>query len=229
MKNLLRYLVLGAIALGLSGAAYAVPTLRITDGNTIIDIADGSVVPGAVDAAGGTGQVAWLGAIGNWTFNIHAGTTYPIIGTLANPQMDLTFNATSNGSGGTLSVYFSADGFGPTQGSAFAAIGGTAAGGGTVDYNTYGGTNNTLFSTSNLLTDQGPFGAGAFSGSTGGGLVNNNGPYSLTQLITITHSAGGITTGNAFLHVPDSGSTLLLLGAGLTALGLVSRKRKVVS
>lgn len=217
MKKLYQYLALAAAAVGVAQMAQAVPQLMVFDGTTTIIISDN----GAGDVSANNGRIVWNGSIGNWTLNTDVGTTFPVIGTLTNPQLDLSFNAFST-TGGTLKITFSADGFGPTAGTAVAQIGGTTPG--TVVYNTFGGTNNTIFSTSNLLTTQGPF-TGAFSGSVVGGTVTNAGPYSLTQQITITHTGSSITTGNSLLTVPDSGTSVLLLGAGLISLGFMARLR----
>ena len=223
MKTSIKYLAIAAAIAGLTQVAQAVPQLRVFDGTTTITISDN----GAGDAQGAAGQVVWIGSIGNWTLNVHTGSTYPVIGTLTNPMLDLSFNATSNGAGGTLTISFAADGFGPTAGTAQASIGGTIAAGGSLTYNTYGGTNNTNFSLVNQLTSQGPFGAGAFSGSAAGGVVSNPGPYALTQVVSITHGAGTFqTTGDALLTVPESGTSILLLGAGLSAVGLMARGRR---
>ena len=124
-----------------------------------------------------------------------------------------------------MTLEFSRDGFGPTAGGVLAELGTTVLSGGSVTYTTYGGTNNTLFSTVNLLTTIGPV-TGAFGGTATGAGVNNAGPYSLTQVVKITHTISGITTGDAKMTVPDSGSSLVLLGSGLAALGLISRRRK---
>ncbi|MES2694379.1 MAG: hypothetical protein V4773_12960 [Verrucomicrobiota bacterium] len=223
MKTLRKYLALAAAIAGLTQLAHAVPQLMLTDGINTVIVSDN----GVGDAQGAAGQVVFVGSIGNWTLNVHSGSTYPVIGSLSNPMMDLSFNATSNGAGGTLQILFSADGFGPTSGSTLSLIGGTAAALGSVSYATYGGTNNTLFSTTNLLTSQGPFAPGAFSGTQTGGSINNAGPYSLTQIVSITHSQGTFqSTGDALLQVPESGTSILLLGAGLTGLGLVARFRR---
>lgn len=217
---MLRKLLGIAIAIaGLTQLAHALPSIRIFDGTTTITITDN----GAGDSSPVAGRVLWDGTIGNWTLNTHVGTGYPVLGSLTNPVLDLSFNAVSNGAGGTLTIMFSVDGFGPTSGSATAAIGGTA--GGSVVYRTAGGNNNTLFSTSNILTTQGPF-TGAFSGSVTGGSINNAGPYSLTQQIQITHAGAGISTGNSLLTVPDSGTSVLLLGAGLMGLAFMARLRQ---
>lgn len=211
-----------ALCAGLTSLAFAVPQLRVTDGINTVTVTDNA--PGDVQDA--VGQVLWVGSLGNWLLNVHTGTTYPVIGSATSPVLDLSFNATSSGSGGTLTLSFTQTNFGPTTGSAIAAVGGTTQG--TTTYGTYGGVNNTPFNTTQLLTSQGPFTGPAFSGTVTGGSVNNAGPYSLTQVVTITHPAGvtAITTGDALLTVPDSGNSILLLGAGLTTLGLLCRFRR---
>jgi len=218
MKKLYHRLILAVATAGLVPLARALPELQIFDGTTTITVVDNL----AGDASSAAGRIVWVGTIGNWTLNTDVGTTFPAIGNLTNPQLDLSFNAVSNGSGGTLSIMFSADGFGPSAGTAVASIGGTTSG--TVVYDTFGGASNTLFDLSPLLAAQGPF-TGAFSGAVSGGSVNNVGPYALTQQIVITHSGSGITTGDGLLTVPDSGTSLLLLGAGLTGLGFLARFR----
>lgn len=226
MKTFPKYLAVAAAIAGLTQIAQALPQLRIFDGVSTVTITDG----GAGDSQAAAGQVVWVGSIGNWTLNVHTGSTFPVIGSLSNPMLDLSFNATSGGTGGTLVISFAADGFGPTSGSTQALIGGTIANGGSLTYNTYGGTNNTNFSLVNPLTAQGPFAAGAFAGAVTGSSINNVGPYALTQVVSITHGAGTFqSTGDALLTVPDSGTSILLLGAGLTSLGLVARMRRRVA
>jgi hypothetical protein len=221
MNPYTRLLAVVTAALAATPFAHAIPQLRIFDGITTITVSDNA----AGDSSGATGRIVWNGTIGNWTFNTDVGTTSPIIGSVTNPQLDLSFNAVSNGAGGTIVISFSENGFGPSAGFSFASIGGVTQG--TVNYQTFGGTNNTLLSTSTLLSSQGPF-TGAFSGAVSGSGVSNGGPYSLTQMVTITHAANGITTGNVFLSVPDSGDTALLLGAVLASLGFVGRLQRML-
>jgi hypothetical protein len=136
--------------------------------------------------------------------------------------MDLNTVDSSSTAGGTLIIKWSDDGFGPTVGNAFASIGGTS--GGTVKYDTYADAGNAIFGTTTPLTTQ-SFGAGSFSGDAGGpDLAAQGSPYSLTQVITITHTGKATTSLNAVLTVPDGGMTLMLLGSGLTALSLLRRK-----
>lgn len=223
MKQLHRFLAAAAAIAGLTQTVQALPQIRLFDGVSTVTISDNL----AGDAQPAAGQVVFIGSIGNWTLNVHTGTTYPAIGSLANPSLDLSFNATSTGAGGTLWIMFAADGFGPTSGSTLASIGGTIAQNGSLTYKTYGGTDNSNFSLVNLLTSQGPFAAVAFSGSVTGGSVNNLGPYALTQVVEVTHAAGTwLTTGDASLSVPESGTSILLLGAGLTGIGLLARFRR---
>ena len=219
MKNITNYLALGAIALGLSGAAQAVPTMKISDGITTLTIADGS----GSDSNGAAGLVTWIGTIGVWTINVNTGVTKPAYGDAENPYMDLNFVNGSSSSAGTLTIWFSETDF-TKNGTAFAVIGGTAAG--MVSYETYYDSANALFGNSGALTNQ-SFGPGGFTGAATGGPVMDPNVYSLTQKITITHGQQGVSSGDAELTVPDSGSTIALLGAALATLGLISRRRKV--
>jgi hypothetical protein len=222
MKKITHYLALAAAVTGFSQIAQAVPTLKIFDGTTTILIADNGVGDNSATA----GRIVWDGSIGNWTINTDVGTTFPVIGTLQKPSLDLSFNAISNASGGTLVISFSADGFGPTSNAVNLSIGGTTQG--VTSTAAFGGTNNTLFSTVTPLTAQGPF-TNAFSGSQTSAPVVNAGPFALTQQITITHTGAGITTGDSLLTtVPDSGTSVLLLGAGLMMLAVASRMRPLL-
>jgi hypothetical protein len=57
-------------------------------------------------------------------------------------------------------------------------------------------------------------------------MVAGGGPYSLTEDIVITQTGAGGTTGDVILSVPDSGTTLMLLGAGLSVLGFAGSIRR---
>jgi hypothetical protein len=185
-------------------------------------VADNSVG----DANPATSQVTWIGSLGNWNLNVDTGTSFPVIGTLDSPQLDLSFDATTS-TGGTLWIYLSDNGFGPTFNvSTLANIGGTT--GGTVSYWAFGGASNNLFDTTQLLF-AGPFNGPSFSADVAGAAINNAGPYSLTEVIEITQPGAGTSSGDAMLSVPDGGTTALLLGAGLLGLGVVASKRKLGS
>jgi hypothetical protein len=223
MKHFIKHVAVVAILAGSTQVVQALSQLQVTDGTSTLTITDN----GVGDTSNIAGRILWDGSIGNWHINTHIGTAFPVIGSLQYPMLDLSFNAISNSAGGTLTLLFSSDGFGPTtNGGVTGAIGGTAAPGAAVSYSTFGGTNNTLFDTSQLLTSQGPFG-GAFSGTAASSfIINNEGPYQMTQKVVITHTGSGITTGDSLVSVPDGGSSIALLGAAVAAMGLFVRGRK---
>jgi len=215
-----KYIFLAAAIVAFSEMAYAIPTLRLYSGSPVL-VTDN----GAGDFNSASGQVTWIGSLGHWNLNVDTGTTYPVLGTLASPKLDISFDATTI-SGGTLWIYFTDNGFGPTFGAnSFASIGATTNG--TVSYWVYGGASNNLFDFSQLLY-AGPFSGPSFSANDIGAAINNEGPYSITGLIKIVQSGAGHTSGDIMfgVGVPDGGTTLLLLGMGLTGLGLISRLRR---
>jgi hypothetical protein len=76
-----------------------------------------------------------------------------------------------------------------------------------------------------LRTSIGPF-TGPFSSSASGSAINSS-LYSLTQVVRISATVGGqIATGDALLTVPDTSTTIILLGAGLMGLAVFGRTRK---
>jgi hypothetical protein len=208
-------------AIGIMGAAYATPTFKITDGVNTVLVSDN----GAGDANSVAGQITWIGSLGNWTLNVDTATTYPALGTLASPILNLNFNGISNGASWPLRIEFSANGFGPTTGATETSTGGTIMGASTVTFSTFGGNSNTLFDTTNSLSSVGPFAGPAFSNSVVGGLLSAQGPYSLTDVVQINCTGASTISGNASFSVlggtpvPDGGLTVMLLGVGLLALG----------
>jgi len=173
-----------------------------------------------------TGGVAtYNGPVGTFSINVTTGITYPVQGTLSAPYMDLSSVDVSGGTG-ALEILFSATGFGPTSGTLLSEIGGTVNNsGGSIAYSTYDSTTNALFAQTTLLTSEGPYGAGAFSGSALSSVVSLASPYSLTEVINISHSAGGVSSFDANLSkVPDGGWTVALLGITLGGLEMLRRK-----
>ena len=206
-------------------SASATPTLWLwQDASTNVLVVDGS----GLDSASGANQVGFQGVVGDWNINFTAGV---LSGTTSQPEMDLvSMNFSSKAS--ALWVGFSADGFGPTLGSASVSIGGTTDG--AIQYWSGLGTVNqslpAAFSYPNPFLSFGSLpGANdqAFSGSDSWNL-NDSGPYSLVQWVLITHSSAGNSSFNASLHVPDSGSTALLIGLSLIGISFAARRNKLL-
>jgi hypothetical protein len=217
-------LVAGVLALAAPPVAYAVPTLQLTDGVTTVTIEDMS----GSDFNPTVGAVTFIGSVGNFSLNGTTGISKPVLGSATLPSLDLSSVEVSGPSGGgTLTIRFSDDFFGPTLGGVTASIGGTTPIGGTVLYSTFADASNVPFGTSTLLTTQGPFGGPAFSGTTFAnlGLLS----FSLTQEVVISHSSPGLVTSfNAELKaVPDGGSTVAFLGAVLVGLESFRRRFRV--
>jgi hypothetical protein len=227
MKTFLKYIFLAAAIAAFAGMANAIPTLTISSGGTTVMIVDNV----SNDLSSLPGYLLWSGAIGNWKVTTEIATTYPLMGSAGNPYLDLTFNAVSSGVG-LLTMDFSADGF-TAGGNASAVIAGTMSG--NVAYLGFASYQNTstllttlpVFNDATLPPDG--YSSSPFSGAITGNAVNNSEPYSLTEHILIYETGVGQITGDATLTVPDSGTTLMLLGAALTGLGLFSRSRKRLS
>lgn len=173
----------------------------------------------------GTGVTSYSGSVGSFSINVTTGITYPTQGTLGSPIMDLSSVNVSGGTG-SLEILFSATGFGPTNGKFLDEIGGTVNNqGGSISYTAYDSPSNALLAQTNSLGSLGPFGAGAFSGTTLSSFLSLASAYSLTQVVNITHSAGGTSSFDANLStVPDGGWTVALLGITLGGLEMLRRK-----
>jgi len=194
-------------------SAHALATLRLSDGNTIIDVGDNT----AKDSNPTIGAVTYNDIYGDFSFAsvlVSTGVTYPLTGTIDYPVVHMDTLQVSGA--GTLDVYFSEVGFGPTDLRPFVSdIGGIA--GYSVTGTTYVDGGNTLFGTSTTLSTLGPYNAGSFH-DTSTDFFNPNEPYSMTTRTTITHNnAAQVTSLNLQISVlPEPvSSTLFVIGGAL--------------
>jgi hypothetical protein len=208
MKNLMKTTLVTLGVLSGVSLATATPTLTLADnlGHTVT-ISDG----GLHDSNPLPGAVTWVGSLGSWKLNVTTGVSKPVVGSPWAPELDLNSVDATTRAGGVLTITLSDSGF-FQDGVARAIIGGTSAG--SVAYKT--------FVNSTQLTSQ-AFGQGPFSG-TASGLVSASGPYSLSEQVIISQHGAGISSFDANLTVPDSGSTMALLGFGLLAVESLRRK-----
>ena len=227
MKRFASIALLVLVPLGVvSRSAYGTPMLRLTDGVTTINVTD----QGVGDANSAVGAITFVGSISptsKWVFNVTTGVTKPVSGTAASPHMDVsTLNMTSMGPG-TLTVQFTETGFGPlaANNSFRADIGGTTTSNGAIIYKTYLDSGNVGFAQTTLLTSQSFVGT-PFSGTALSGAVSPANPYSLTEVLTITHTGAGQTSLDAELQAVPEPSALLLLGSGLAGFGYLRMRRR---
>src|SRR5688572_14092553 len=198
--------------------AHAVATLRVSGNGGVnwIKLRD----------TDGNGEVSYDGSVnGGWTLSLAAGTTKPAIGSATDPIMNLSAANISSTGAGTLLIEYSETFYGPLpDGNSFiTSLNSENVGTGRTTVWSYLSTANTLFDKAELL------GAIVQTGPNGNSSVQTGGmfgysEFSLTMRISIRHTGAGDSSFTARLvdpppSVPDGGSTVVLLGFALLAVG----------
>jgi len=223
MKMNLPGKLFGAVALlsvvGLSAEqAQAATIIELSDGITTVAVTDG----GAGDLSATPGVVVFSGAVGVFDVNVTTGLSYPLLGTLSQPRLDLNSVNVSSGGTGTLTVKLTTTDYtGPATGLATLDTGGTTNG--TIEVSSYVDSTNAPFGTTDTTGVLGVYADGPFSGSTFSG-TSVSAPYSATIVATITHDdPADVTSFDAEYNIVPEPASAALLGLGIFAL---ARRRR---
>lgn len=199
--------------------------IQLSDGVTSVSVTDGGVGD-ACPFAGCINFTYSSSGLGSFVLDLVSGLSQPLIGDLNTSVLDLnSLHFTTNlFAASTFTITMTDTDF--TQafnnGNAIASIGGTTTG--LVDYYAYLDANNTPFGTTTLLGDLGSYGSGPFSGGSATG-ISISGPYSLTQVVTISHSTGqNVSSFDAELKLVPQPAALILLGSAMLLVVLMSRR-----
>jgi hypothetical protein len=221
-----------ACAMGVSAPAHAQFFATICNdiqctGGDDISIQDNA----AGDTVAATGAISFSTAAFGYSFLVNTSQSKPMLGSAAEPQLDLSFAATSTGTASNVFIYTSDTGFTRASGSALLTLGGTNSGAsGTVTGRAWGGTSNTAlqFSGANLISSLAGLTGPTFAGSATSAFASVVSPYSLTIGMQITRASAGTTSGNLNLQVsaiPEPSIwASIFMGAALV--GFVSRRRR---
>ncbi|MDD2900211.1 MAG: PEP-CTERM sorting domain-containing protein [Desulfuromonadaceae bacterium] len=219
MRKKMVALLAGAMMM-LATSAMATPItaleLTATGAASPVTILDG----GSGDISSTTGIVAWAGNLGNFMFNIAAGSTAPAIGSAADPQMHLTGYANSGASAGTFTVKFSSTDFGPMGNGLNGFISAMNGAGGVQSLDVFYDAGNALFATTTQIANINTI--NTFDIYNG---IPASNPFSLTMIATMTvnpYSAASFD--NTVAPVPEPG-TMMLLGMGMLGMAVYGKRR----
>lgn len=218
----------GVLALACASLGHAAPTLTISDGKqkdtvTVTDV---------------NGLISFDGKVGEFTLSL---STTPASGLDLMPLLTLDSLTYGKKQAGTLTISLSDTSVNPTDGTIASRIDGHTSG--SVSYTTFGDAGNSLFGKGTMLSTQGNLTGNAFTGS-GSGTFSTGSPFSLTETFIIQESKGGNTAFGATVvdppgtngdvvaindgptSVPDTGSTIALLGFSVLGVEVVRRNLK---
>lgn len=211
------------LAIAVAAAPAEAASLRLTSNGVTVTVNDGDAND---ETAGDAGVVTFVGGVANFVENATTGITHPTLGSLINPEMHL--NSTNVSSGvGTLVIEFTQTDF---IGDLPFRLNFGGVTDGTISYSAYIGAGNSPFEQSTLIGSTGPISGGsshAFDTSFTSNVVPPDEPYSLTQVVEITHGSGtNHSSFSATLNaVPEPGTAgLALLGLGIC--GVVAWRRR---
>jgi hypothetical protein len=199
--------------------AYGLPTLELSSGGEVITSSDPD------------GEVLFVGTVGNFDIVVTQGFTKPYRGSAAQPELDLfsvqitSLAGMGENDGGTLTIKFSEDGFGPFTGNLVTQVGGITDG--TVSFNTYVDASDALFGQGtrigNINTING-------SDSAWVSFISSDEPFSMTSIAEVTHMASDYplyTSFNLYVAAPvPELETSFLLGICLVSLVGIQWKKK---